>query len=266
MKPRSLIALAVGLVGLVLGVVAAVAGSGVVAVLAGVAALAAGGAGLLPDGAPPKAPEGSAAANIADLENALASQIQARVAAEEAVQSLGSQLAKAQNPTAGTPAAAESVVNSTAALTDPETGLFGEDYFNVSINARIAAARRHLRPVAIAVVEVVRLHEGGSEPANAMIVSEAITKTLREADTSCRMSDGRFGLVLEDTPENGAIWTVERIRREIGLNDDTLTMWAGVACYPSHAFDSANLLAQAVVALDGARDWHQDRIEVANPS
>lgn len=266
MKPRSLIALALGIAGLILGVVAATTGSAILASLAGVAALAAGGSALLAAETTPVPAEGSDAANIADLEDALASQVQARMAAEEAVQSLGSQLAKAQNPTAGTPAAAESVVNSTAALTDPETGLFAEDYFNVSINARIAAARRHLRPVAIAVVEVVRLHEGGSEPASAMLVSESITKTLREADTSCRMSSGRFGLVLEDTPENGAIWTVERIRREIGLKDDTLTMWAGVACYPSHAFDSANLLAQAVEALDGARDWHQDRIEVANPS
>ncbi len=263
MNSRSLAAIGLGIVGLVLGVVAATSGSGIFAVLAGIAAVAAGGMGLIPGGvAQSMAPDGQ---SVAELEDALASQVQARIAAEDAVKSLGAQLAKAQNPLEGTAEAADSVVNSTAVLTDPETGLFTEDYFNVSINARIAAARRHLRPVAIAVIEVVRLEDGARVPADAGLVSRAITKTLREADTSCRMTDGRFGLVLEDTPENGAIWTVERIRREVNEHESDLTMWAGVACYPSHAFDSANLLAQASAALKDARDWQQDRIEVANP-
>lgn len=267
MNSRSVLAVGLGVLGLILGVVAATSGSGVFAVLAGLAAVGAGGLGMLPDalgGAASAA--GSDAKSVTELEEALASQVQARIAAEDAVKSLGAQLAKAQNPLEGTIEAAESVVNSKAILTDPETGLFTEDYFNVSINARIAAARRHLRPVAIAVVEVVRLNEGDDEAADASLVADAITKTLREADTSCRMEDGRFGLVLEDTPENGAIWTVERIRREINEHESDLTMRAGVACYPSHAFDSANLLLQANAALKGAREWQQDRIEVANPS
>ncbi len=264
MESRSLLAVGLGILGLILGVVAATSGSGIVAVLAGLAAVCAGGMGMLPS-----AVGGSADGDqksVAELEEALASQVQARIAAEDAVKSLGAQLASAQNPLEGTVEAAESVVNSKAILTDPETGLFTEDYFNVSINARIAAARRHLRPVAIAVVEVVRLGDDGTETADATLVANAITKTLREADTSCRMGDGRFGLVLEDTPENGAIWTVERIRREINEHEEGLTMRAGVACYPSHAFDSANLLLQANAALKGAREWQQDRIEVANPS
>ncbi len=264
MNSRSMIAIGLGVVGLILGVIAAASGSGILAVLAGLAAVGAGGTGMLPDAMGAEA--SGEAKSVAELEEALASQVQARIAAEDAVKSLGSQLAKAQNPLEGTAEAAESVVNSKAILTDPETGLFTEDYFNVSINARIAAARRHLRPVAIAVVEVVRLGSDSPESADANLVANAITKTLREADTSCRMSDGRFGLVLEDTPENGAIWTVERIRREINEHESDLTMWAGVACYPSHAFDSANLLLQATSALKGAREWQQDRIEVANPS
>jgi D-serine deaminase-like pyridoxal phosphate-dependent protein len=42
-----------------------------------------------------------------------------------------------------------------------------------------------------------------------------------------------------------------------------LTMWAGVACYPAHAFDSGQIVEQAQRALTAARDWRQDRIEVA---
>ena len=154
--------------------------------------------------------------------------------------------------------------SSTKLLIDPETGLFSEDYFNVAIEARIAAARRHLRPVGVVVMEVVEgMRVGKVHNADPKHVAEAIQETLREADTSCRRTDGRFALLLEDTPENGAIWTVERIRRVLADHDPSLTLWAGVACYPAHGFDSTTLVALAGTALDTAREWRQDRIEVA---
>ncbi|MGY6499813.1 MAG: GGDEF domain-containing protein [Acidimicrobiales bacterium] len=154
--------------------------------------------------------------------------------------------------------------NANALLTDPETGLFSEEYFDIAIDARIAAARRHLRPVGVVILEVVEgLREGDAKPTDPTKVAEAILTTLREADTACRRSSGHFALLLEDTPENGAIWTVERIRRHMAENDSNLTLWAGVACYPAHGFSSDSLMAQASDALDGAREWRQDRIEVA---
>ena len=87
--------------------------------------------------------------------------------------------------------------------------------------------------------------------------------TLRDADTACRLDDGRFALILEDTPENGAVWTVERIRRALAGNEGGHTLWAGIACYPAHAFDAWELFDRAGSALDAAREWQQDRIEVA---
>lgn len=149
-------------------------------------------------------------------------------------------------------------------LIDPDTGLFSSDYFDVAIEARVAAARRHLRPVGVVLLEVVGgLRAGHPAVTDPHRVAEAIQETLREADTACRRDDGRFALLLEDTPENGSIWTVERIRRYMAERDPSLTLWAGVACYPAHAFDSASLLRLAGSALDTAREWRQDRIEVA---
>jgi GGDEF domain-containing protein len=149
-------------------------------------------------------------------------------------------------------------------LTDPLTGLLDERYFRVALEARISAARRHLRPVAVVLVEVVEgLQEGTVRSADPTMVASGVVKTLREADTACRLADGRFGLLLEDTPENGAVWTVERLRRTLIPEHPGVTMWAGVACYPSHAFTSAELHDRASRALDAAREWRQDRIEVA---
>ena len=134
-----------------------------------------------------------------------------------------------------------------ATLTDDATGLFNEQFFRVSLDTRVSAARRHLRPVAVVLVQV----------------SEGVRSTLRDADTACRLDDGRFALILEDTPENGAVWTVERVRRALAVVRPGQTLWAGIACYPAHAFDAWELFDRAAQALEAAREWHQDRIEVA---
>jgi two-component system cell cycle response regulator len=149
-------------------------------------------------------------------------------------------------------------------LTDAATGLFSEGYFRVALDARLSAARRHLRPVAVVLMDVVEgLGDGLPRPATPTTVAEGINETVRDADTACRMKDGRFGLVLEDTPENGAIWTIERVRRHLAERHPGQTVWAGVACYPAHAFDAEEILKQAEDALVAAREWRQDRIEVA---
>jgi diguanylate cyclase (GGDEF)-like protein len=149
-------------------------------------------------------------------------------------------------------------------LTDSGTGLFSEGYFRVALEARLSAARRHLRPVAVVLLDVVEgLEDGLPRPTDPSAVADGVRETVRDADTACRMNDGRFALVLEDTPENGAIWTIERDRRHLADHHPGQTLWAGVACYPAHAFDSDEILKQAEEALTNAREWRQDRIEVA---
>ena len=203
---------------------------------------------------------------IRQLENAIAAQVQSRMAAEEAVKSLSSQLSDAERRAGDS--SRPVVVNTDGAasegLTDPETGLFNHDYFLVALDSRIAAARRHLRPVAVALLDIVDGREGESRPpGDPRFIADVLRETLRESDTATRLVDGRFGVVLEDTPENGAIWTMERVRRRLAEDNQDLTMWAGLACYPAHAFDVGALIERADVALDAAREWHQDRIEVA---
>ena len=73
-------------------------------------------------------------------------------------------------------------------------------------------------------IEVVEgLPSAEPTPVDAALVSATVKDTLREADTSCRLRNGYFALLLEDTPENGAIWTVERIRRSLADAREGLT-------------------------------------------
>lgn len=264
---RALVGLWAGLVGLTLGVLAAVLDSALMAVLAGAAALGGGLVALWMGGALREAEQGERRADerLQTIQRELqetAEQLSAerRARTEPEPTSPAAPAAVEMRHGLGTPG----VDPRTEALTDPTTGLFSEAYFKVALDARISAARRHLRPVAVVLLEVVTgLDAGEPHVADPIEVSRGIKKTLRDADTACRMDDGNFALVLEDTPENGAVWTVERVRRCLASDNSDQTMWAGIACYPAHAFSTDELLDQAVAALAAAREWKQDRIEVA---
>lgn len=149
---------------------------------------------------------------------------------------------------------------------DAATGLFNERFFGATLEKRVSAARRGLRPLGLTLVEVViDLSSGHPMPGDPAIVTEALVATLREADTLARLDDGRFAILLEDTPETGAIWTIERFRQRLGQSHPGHTVWAGLSCYPAHGFEQDELMSQARSALSAAKEWHQDRIEVAVP-
>ena len=269
-EPRFDLTAGLGVAGATASILAAVTGRRTFALLGGLAA-GAGAAVAQKSRAEVDALEHRVTSmneQIRQLESAVAGQVQSRMAAEEAVRSLTEQLSAAERRAGDT--SAPIVITDTGVgapdggLTDPVTGLFNHEYFLVALDSRIAAARRHLRPVAVALVEVVDGREGDDRPpADAIDVADALRETLRESDTATRLTDGRFGVVLEDTPENGAIWTMERVRRCLAQEHPNVTMWAGVACYPAHAFDVGALIDRADAALVAAKDWHQDRIEVA---
>lgn len=273
MDSRAFVAVAVGITGLVLGILSLLEGSPL-GLFAGFAALGAAVVGfvLSKDLAKTKAELSSERQQSAGLEDAVTSQVQARITAEDAVRSLGTELAATQ---ATEQARAERVekeikdeiqlTGSTArsAIIDPETGLYTETYFRAAVEARVAAARRHLRPVAVVLIEVTGGSGDDRYQADHLIVADHLIATLRESDTACRTSKGLYALVLEDTPENGAVWTVERLRRRLAEETEELTLWAGIACYPAHAFEVRDLVGKASEALEAATEWHQDRIEVA---
>jgi diguanylate cyclase (GGDEF)-like protein len=272
---RRLLLAACGAVLGIAGALAALVLSPLAALVSAAGALIAAAGAVLTPSIAASAPEAAASAAADATANHRSPVVEAQAPVPQAVES--NQMATANAPSAppSTPAPPPrsdssatvdppAPISSAPALTDPETGLFSQDYFDIAIDARIAAARRHLRPVGVVMLEVVEgLRVGRTHATDPKRVAEAIQETLREADTACRRSDGRFALLLEDTPENGAIWTVERIRRFLAERDPTLTLWAGVACYPAHGFSSDALVKLAGVALDTAREWRQDRIEVA---
>ena len=152
-------------------------------------------------------------------------------------------------------------------LRDTESGLLNEAYFEASLPNRVATARRVLRPLSLAFLSLGEPGVGVTRcsPEIARDIAYALLQTLRESDTPCRRADGGFALILEDTPEDGAIWTVERVRRLLTERGVETTVWAGIAAYPAHALESRDLAERAERALLLAQEWGQSRIEVALP-
>ena len=122
---------------------------------------------------------------------------------------------------------------------DPVSGLLRERHLPVLLQQVVAAARRKVLPVSVVFWEL-----DGLQTAPLEVREQALTalgavawRTLRESDTVFRLRASPVG--------------------------DSLTASAGIACYPSHALDAAELVARAGHALEQAREAGHARDYIA---
>ena len=216
MDRRALPGLIAGLAGCGLAVLGAVAGSPVLAVLAAACALGAGGSVVL----------------VVDrLRRA------ERHAALAAVEATTLREANAVVPQAPSP------------LVDPETGLPDGRFFELALETRVSAARRHLWPVSVVLVEVTP-HPEHRLPDAVAAFNALLRSTLREADTICRLGPRTFALLLEDTNEAGGVWAAERLQAAVATDAiGARRLAGGVAAYPTHGLTAADVLGRARSAL-----------------
>jgi hypothetical protein len=165
----------------------------------------------------------------------------------------------------GNEGADEGALSVDPSLLDPSSGLYAQPFFLAALSWRVIACRRVLRPLAFAQLEVVDgLPDGPAVASDPRVVTAMIRSTLRTADVAARLADGTYGLMLEDTPEDGAVWAVERLRRSLTTRPGGRVLRAGVACYPGQALTPTDIVVAAQRAFNTAREWPQDRIEVAS--
>lgn len=150
---------------------------------------------------------------------------------------------------------------------DDLTGLLDERFFAVIVQQRVAAARRQLQPLSIVLFEIDGFADAsdGARSDALQALGDVLRKTLRECDSACRIGDLMAAAILEDTTEAGAVWAAERVRNSLAHNPSgrSITLSAGVACYPSHALGAPELVAMAGKALESARSRGRDHVEIA---
>lgn len=136
-------------------------------------------------------------------------------------------------------------------LRDPETDLPDGRFFDLAVESRVAAARRHLWPVTVVVLEVGPARDGSVPPGGVAAFARLVRDTLREADVICRLGVSTFGLLLEDTSEAGGVWAAERVQAAVSRDGSGVVrrLAAGVASYPTHGLSAGEVLHRARAAL-----------------
>lgn len=135
-------------------------------------------------------------------------------------------------------------------LVDPDTGFPDGRFFELSLVSRISAARRHLWPVTVVMLDAALAPDVVSASATVAAFATLLRETLREADVICRLGANSYALLLEDTSEGGGVWAAERV--QAGLAREALPfrrLSAGVASYPTHGLEPADVLLRARSAL-----------------
>lgn len=152
-------------------------------------------------------------------------------------------------------------------ILDPISGLPDSRFFQVSLDRKVALARRTLKPLALGVFEIDNYNDFAPYLRDHAIrvLSRVVQNTMRDSDTICHLDEAVIAAVLDDTTETGAVWAADRVRRALldTPAKDIVTMSAGLACYPSHALDAEGLISEARRALTAARSLGPGRIEVA---
>jgi len=160
-------------------------------------------------------------------------------------------------------------------VVDGDSGLLDHRIFTITFERKLAAARRHLRPLSLVLIDIGPGLPADPEPRRLALGrwGSMVTSTLRESDVACRVDDTTFGVILEDTPEPGAVWVAERLQIAASCSAglDPGPVRAAAATYPNHGLRADALLAQAWAALHRARRQSSSttgrlgRVEVPSP-
>lgn len=104
------------------------------------------------------------------------------------------------------------------ALTDPLTGIHNRRAFDVDLEREVARARRHGRPLAVAVIDVDGLKEindrdgHGAGDKTLRALADALGSTARHEDGAYRIGGDEFALILVDAHVDDEQFVVERLR------------------------------------------------------
>ncbi len=136
---------------------------------------------------------------------------------------------------------------------DAETGL---PHLNLedALETRLAIARRQLWPLSVVYLEF-RPHPSELEGRALTLggLASVVRVSLRSSDTALRVGEDRLVLILDDTNEQGAVWTVERLQESIDSQlGPVLHLIAGIASYPTHGLSTKEILIAAERALERA--------------
>ncbi len=151
-------------------------------------------------------------------------------------------------------------------IIDPDTGVYTFDFFEMRLNQELSRARRHGRPLSLALI-AMKNHGIGQEAASSLRkellprIAALFGPYLRDEDVLARFDDETFALMMLDLTGERAKGRVETLRIEISSTPSSLDereslsyfhIVAGVVELRASDLDEEVLLARAEEALHDA--------------
>ena len=162
----------------------------------------------------------------------------------------------------------QAAASSHQALHDALTGLPNRELFADRVGQAVRAADRELQPAALLLLDLDRSkdvndtlgHHHGDQ-----LLGEVRTRlkgALRQVDTVARLGGDEFAMLVPGATAEGAASVADKLRTALHapltLDGVTLDLDAsiGIAVYPDHGNDTAELLQHADVAMYAAKQTH----------
>lgn len=164
------------------------------------------------------------------------------------------------------------------AITDGLTQLHIHRYFEQRLNDEIYAARKTGRPVSLIMSDIDHFKKfndtyGHQQGDVVLAVTAKLFKmNVREADIACRYGGEEFAVVLPYTDAAGAARVAEQLRKKVEEHDFPgpsadqnlkVTISLGVATFPDHAQDAAELVKAADQSLYRSKEGGRNRVTVS---
>ncbi|MBX3016725.1 MAG: diguanylate cyclase [Bdellovibrionaceae bacterium] len=153
-------------------------------------------------------------------------------------------------------------------LTDPVTHLWNRRGFLQQMVRESSRARRHRRPYSLLMIDLDRFKEMNDEKGHSYgdevlrKLSRLFTESVRAIDWVCRYGGDEFAILLPEAGTEEAFEVAERLRlkasAELGLH-----LSLGLAAYPDHAEDPAQIVESADRALYTAKTSGRNQTAIA---
>lgn len=163
------------------------------------------------------------------------------------------------------------------AITDGLTSLWNRRQFDLRTRSELQRAQRFGDPFAMVLVDIDEFKgvndELGHQAGDSVLleVARRLVSSVRDVDVVARVGGEEFGLVLPNTPLEGAVRLAERVRTavgaepfEVGGRSLAVTISAGIATWPEHGSTGPELYAAADAALYRAKAAGRNQVASAS--
>lgn len=161
-------------------------------------------------------------------------------------------------------------------ICDPLTGLFNRRYMEESLEREFSRANRRKSCVAIVMMDIDHFKQFndtfGHQAGDALLrtLGELLKRSTRGQDIACRYGGEEFVLVLTDSNPAGALQRAEILRQQVkqlgveyaGQLLGSVSVSMGVALFPEHGTNMADVLRASDQALYAAKREGRDRVSV----